>query len=188
MTATATQPRTTTWSIDPMHTGVEFSVRHLMIATVRGRFSDVVGKLVLDEARPERSSVEVVIDAASIDTRVQARDEHLRSADFFDVANHPKLTFRSRRIEGSWSAPGDTFRLIGDLTIRGVTREVPLVVTYRGRVRDQYGSERIVFAAEGKIDRQEFGLTWNAALETGGVVVANEVGIHLEIEAVRNDD
>lgn len=171
-----------TWQIDPAHTGVEFAVKHMMISTVKGRFADVSGTIVLDEADLSGSSVEVDIDAASIDTRQDQRDEHLRSSDFFDVQNHPKITFRSRRVE---SEGGGRFRVIGDLTIRGVTREVVLEATDEGRGMDPWGNEKAGFTAHTVIDRQDYGLTWNTALETGGILVGNEVKISLEVQAAK---
>ncbi len=171
-----------TWQIDPAHTGVEFAVRHMMISTVKGRFGDVSGTIVLDEDDIAGSSVEVEIGVASIDTRQEQRDDHLRSADFFDVENHPKITFRSRRVEPQ----GDgKFRVIGDLTIRGVTKEVVLEATDEGRGKDPWGNEKSAFSAQTVIDRRDFGLTWNAALETGGVLVGNEVKISLEVQAAK---
>lgn len=172
---------TRTWVLDPAHTVVEFAVKHMMIATVRGNFGQVEGTLRLDERDPSRSTVEAKIDVASIDTRQSQRDEHLRSADFFDVANHPTMEFRSRRVE---QVSKDRYRVTGDLTIRGETREVELDVTEGGRIRDPWGADRIAFSAEGKIDRTEFGLKWNQALEAGGVVVSNEVRISIEAQAV----
>jgi polyisoprenoid-binding protein YceI len=174
-----------TWTIDPAHTLVEFSAKHLMITTVRGGFSEVAGTIVVNEANPSQSSVEVDIAAASIDTRVDQRDAHLRSADFLHVENFPKITFRSRRIEGAPDVEGNRFRIVGDLTIRGTTREVALDVTYDGRREDPWGGERIGFSADTRIDRRDFGLTWNQALEAGGVVVGNDIRIHLEVQAVR---
>lgn len=170
------------WQIDPAHTGVEFAVKHMMISTVKGRFGEVSGTITLDEADLSGSSVEVEIDAASIDTRQPDRDAHLRSADFFDVEKFPKLTFRSRRIE---VAGGDRFRVIGDLKIRDVTREVVLDATYEGRGKDPWGNEKAGFTAQTSIDRRDFGLTWNAALETGGILVGNEIKINLEVQAAR---
>jgi len=170
------------WQIDPAHTGVEFAVKHMMISTVKGRFGDVSGTITLDEADLSGSSVEVDIDVASIDTRQADRDAHLRSADFFDVENHPKITYRSRRVE---VVGENRFRVIGDLTIRGETREVVLDATFEGRGKDPWGNEKAGFTAQAVIDRRDFGLTWNAALETGGILVGNEVKINLEIQATR---
>jgi polyisoprenoid-binding protein YceI len=173
---------TTTWNIDASHSHVEFSVRHLMISTVKGRFGEVSGKVVTDEGDPSRGQVEVTINAASIDTREAQRDAHLRSADFFDAENFPTLTFKSTRIA---KASGDDLTVTGDLTIRGTTREVVLDVTSEGRVTDPWGGERAGFTAKGKIKRSDFGLTWNMALETGGVVVGDEIKISIDVELVK---
>ena len=175
-----------TWQIDPAHTHVEFAVRHLMISTVKGRFADVQGIVRMDEASPGAAEVDVTIGVASIDTRQDERDAHLRSADFLHAAGFPAITFRSRRIEGI-PLEGD-FRLVGDLTIRGVTREVALDVSQEGRVTDPWGNERAGFNARTKIDRTDFGLTWNQALEAGGVLVGNEVRISAEVELVRQSE
>lgn len=174
------------WNIDSTHTLVEFSARHMMITTVKGRFADVSGTIDFDEAQPERSSVTVEIDAASIDTRSEQRDQHLRSADFLDVENHPSLLFRSKRVEGDIAA-GTEFDVIGDLTIRGVTREVVVRSRLEGKGRDPWGGERVSFSGETRIDRESFGLTWNQALETGGLLVSNEIRISIEAQAVRAD-
>ena len=173
---------TTTWSIDPAHTLVEFSAKHMMITTVKGRFAEVSGTIHVDEAAPR---VEVEMDAASIDTRSEQRDQHLRSADFLDVENFPKVSFRSTRVEGAFATPGDEFRVHGELTIRGTTREVVLDATFEGTGKDPWGGERASFSARGKIDRRDFGLTWNAALETGGVLVSNEIRLAIEAQAVK---
>jgi polyisoprenoid-binding protein YceI len=175
----------TTWSLDPNHTLVEFSAKHMMITTVKGRFVGVRGTLSIDETNPDRSTAVIDIDAPTIDTRADQRDQHLRSADFLDVENFPTLTFRSRRIEGAKAAEGARFRVVGDLTIRGVTREVTLDTTYEGRGRDPWGGERVSFSATTRIDRRDFGLTWNAALEAGGVLVSNEIRIDIEAQAIR---
>ena len=184
-TATPSSPAVASWTIDPVHSLVEFSAKHMMITTVKGRIPDVRGTVTIDETNPEASVVEVEFDPASIDTRAEQRDQHLRSADFLDVEQFPVLSFRSRRIEGSPLADGGSFRLIGDLTIRGVTREVALDATFEGRGTDPWGTEKVSFSAATKIDRRDFGLTWNAALETGGVLVSNDVKIHLEVQAAR---
>lgn len=180
-TATAERTGSTTWTIDPAHSSVEFAVRHLMITTVRGRFTGVTGTLVTDDRDPAKSAVDVVIDAATIDTREPQRDAHLRSADFFDVGQFPTLTFRSTGIDGT---PGDSFRLAGDLTIHGVTRPVVLDVQSEGRVKDAWGGLRAGFTATTKIRRSEFGLTWNQLLEAGGVTVSDDVRISLDIQLV----
>ena len=185
-TATASQQQsTTTWNIDPAHSLVEFSAKHMMITTVKGRFADVRGTVSLDTDQPGASSVAVEIASASLDTRTEQRDQHLRSADFLDAENHPLITFRSRRIEGLQLAEGSAFRIVGDLTIRGVTREIALDAIYDGQGKDPWGGERVSFSATTKLDRREFGLTWNAALETGGVLVSNEIKIQIEVQAIR---
>jgi polyisoprenoid-binding protein YceI len=153
---------------------------------VKGRIADVKGTITLDEADLNRSTVEVELGAASIDTRNEQRDGHLRSPDFLDVEQFPTISFRSRRIEGASLSEGARFRVIGELTVRGVTREVVLDATYEGRGRDPWGGERVSFSADTKIDRRDFGLTWNAALEAGGVLVSNEIKLHLEVQAIRN--
>ena len=183
-TIAPSQSETTTWTLDAAHTLVEFAAKHMMITTVKGRLADVRGSVTLDETRPEQSAVEVEMAAASIDTRNEQRDGHLRSPDFLDAEQFPTISFRSRRVEGTPTAVGESFRVIGDLTIRGVTREVTLDATYEGRGRDPWGGERVSFAASTKIDRRDFGLTWNAALETGGVLVSNEIRITIEAQAV----
>jgi polyisoprenoid-binding protein YceI len=179
------QESKTTWNIDPAHTLVEFSAKHMMITTVKGRFADVRGTLTMNEERPEASSATVELAAASLDTRTEQRDQHLRSADFLDAENYPLISFRSRRIEGLRFAEGAEFRIIGDVTIRDVTREIALDATYEGRGRDPWGGERVSFSATTKLDRRDFGLTWNAALESGGVLVSNEIKIHIEAQAIR---
>lgn len=184
-TQTLEQNSTTTWSIDPTHTVVEFSARHMMITTVRGQFGAVGGTIRIDAEDPARSSVEVEIDATSLDTRTEQRDAHLRSADFLDVERFPTLRFRSTRIEGAAPEPGDRFRVVGELTIRDVTREVVLDATYEGTGRDPWGGDRISFSADTRIDRRDFGLVWNVPLETGGILVSNDVRIHIEAQAVK---
>jgi polyisoprenoid-binding protein YceI len=174
-----------TWSIDPAHSSVEFSVKHMMFTTVRGRFKDVGGTIAVDGRAPDRSTVEVEIEAASIDTGVEDRDEHLRSADFLGVESHPKITFRSKRVEGAHARGGDRFRVIGDLTIRGETREVTLDAVLEGTGTDPWGNERAGFRATCEIDRRDFGLMWNQALETGGVLVGHNVRIELDVQAVQ---
>jgi polyisoprenoid-binding protein YceI len=168
-----------TWRIDPAHSQVEFAVKHLMISTVRGRFGEVTGTLVV----PERGTptVEASIAATSVDTRSEQRDAHLRSPDFFDVEHHPALTFVGRHFE----ARGDEGRLSGDLTIRGVTREVTLAVESLGAARDPWGGERIAFTATTKLNRRDFGLTWNQTLETGGVLVSDDIRVTVEVQMVR---
>ena len=171
------------WQIDPAHSQVEFAVRHLMISTVKGAFGDVRGTVWVDESEAKTVLVDVTIQVASIDTRQEQRDAHLRSADFFDAVRFPTITFRSRLVEGDHH--DSEFRLVGDLTIRDVTREVVLVVSNEGRLTDPWGAERAGFSAQARIDRTDFGLTWNQALETGGVLVSNEVKISIEVELIR---
>jgi len=185
MTSTATTtatPTRTTWTIDPAHSQVEFAVRHLMITKVRGRFTGVKGTLVTDEADSTTSQVDVVIDVSTIDTREPQRDAHLKSPDFFDVEKYPTLTFKSTRVTG---APGDRLTVVGDLTIHGVTREVALDVTSEGRAKDPWGGERAGYSATTKINRRDFGLNWNQALETGGFLVGDEIAISLDLELLR---
>jgi len=183
MTQAAAQA--TTWTVDKAHSQVEFGVKHMMFTTVRGQFRDFDATIRLDEANPNESTVEAVIDAASIDTSVADRDNHLRSADFFDAEKHPKLTFRSTRIEGAAFEEGRRFTVIGDLTIRGTTREIALEATYEGRGRDPWGQEKAAFTAEGKIDRHDFGLTWNQTLEAGGVLVGREIKLTIDAQFVQ---
>lgn len=178
--STVITPATTRWAIDPAHSNVEFSVRHLMIATVKGRFADVQGRVVFDHGDPSTAEVDVTLAAASIDTRMPQRDEHLRSADFFDVRQFPNLTFRSRRV----TVDGDDIKLVGDLTIRGITREVVLDVVSHGQQVDPWGQRKAGFEAKGKVKRSAFGLTWNQALETGGVMVGDEVKLSIDVELV----
>jgi polyisoprenoid-binding protein YceI len=178
-TQTQTLPTTGTWTIDPSHSEVSFKVRHLGISKTRGRFGAFSGDIVVAE-QPEDSRVSVEIDAASIDTKDQGRDEHLRSADFFDVEHFPTLTFATTGVEQR----GDRWVVTGDLTIRGVTRPVVLDTQVVGLVTDPWGNERVGFQAGAEINREDFGLTWNAALETGGVLVGKTVRIDLEVEAV----
>lgn len=190
MTATNATPSnattaTSSWNIDAAHSLVEFSAKHMLITTVKGTIAEMRGTLTIDEAQPANSSVEVEFDAASLSTRSTQRDEHLRSPDFLDVAQFPTLSFRSTRIEGARMEAGHSFRVVGDLTIHGVTREVTLDATFEGSGRDPWGGDRVSFSAQTKIDRREFGLTWNALLESGGALVSNDIKIHLEVQAVR---
>ena len=171
----------TTWAIDPAHSNVEFAVRHLMITTVKGRFTDVQGVVVLDEGNPATSSADITVNVSSIDTREAQRDAHLRSADFFDVETFPALTFRSTGVR---DVSGSEFKLVGDLTIHGVTREVTLDVAFEGRSKDPWGGERAGYSAITKIRRSDFGLTWNQLLETGGLAVSDDVKITLDVELI----
>jgi polyisoprenoid-binding protein YceI len=180
-TATATSTRTS-WRIDPAHSLVEFAVRHMMISTVRGRFAGVKGTVVIHGDHPGTAQVEVEIDSHSIDTREPQRDAHLKSADFFDAEQYTTITFNSR---GATDVQGDRFKLVGDLTVHGVTREVILDVTSGGRGKDPWGGERAGYSATTKINRSDFGLTWNQALETGGILVGDEIRISLDLELVK---
>lgn len=170
-----------TWKFDPAHTSASFSVRHMMVTTVRGYFEKVGGTLVYDPANPAASYVEAEIDAASINTGVTDRDNHLRSADFLDAANYPKIVFKSRRIELKGD---DEARVYGDLTIRGVTREVVIDAELLGITDSPFGDRRIGFHGVTKINREDWGLTWNVALEAGGVLVGRDVKIELDVEAI----
>jgi len=172
----------TVWQLDPAHTTVEFSVRHMMVARVRGRFTAVRGTVELDEQDVTRSVVEVAIDASTIDTGQPQRDAHLRSPDFLDVEHHPEIRFRSRRIEPLGEG---RYRVVGDLTIRGVAREVALEVEETGRTRDPWGNDRIGYVARTAINRHDWGVSWNQLLEAGGVVVGDEVKIEIEGELMR---
>jgi polyisoprenoid-binding protein YceI len=172
-----------TWKIDNAHSQIDFAVRHMVVAKVRGRFNAWAGELDLDEKDLTRSSVKVEIDAASIDTGNGQRDGHLRSPDFFDAEKFPKLSFRSKRIEKG--GPGrDRYRVVGDLTIRDVTREVVLDAEALGIGKDPWGNDRAAFSASASIDRREFGLTWNQVLEAGGVLVGEKIEIGIELQAV----
>ena len=183
MTAAAAHPvALAPWQIDTAHTEVEFAVRHLMISTVKGRFANVTGHVTYDPADPDALDVEVTIPVATVDTRVEPRDNHLRSADFFDAEHHPTITFRARRVEGDVSRP---FKLIGDLTIRGVTQGVTLDVTPEGGMNDPWGNERLGFSATGLIHRGDFGLHYNQVLEAGGVAVGEQVKLIIKTEMIR---
>lgn len=171
---------TTIYKLDPAHTTVEFVVRHLMITKVRGRFAAFDGQIELVPGSDLPLTISAVIDAGSIDTREDQRDGHLRSADFFEVDKYPQLSFESERIDGT----PDEFMIDGKLTIHGVTRNVTLRGNFEGRANDPWGGVRIGYSAHTTINRKDFGLTWNAALETGGVVVGDEVRIELNVEAV----
>jgi len=187
MTSTATliqpQTSTTTWNLDPAHTVAEFKVKHMMIANVKGHFSKVSGVLIRDESDPANDRVEATIEAASIETRNEQRDGHLKSADFFDVEKFPTLHFKSTGI----SVVGDgELSVEGDLTIRGVTRKVRFAVEGpTPPAKDPWGSTRIGVSASTKINRKDFGLTWNAALETGGILVGDDVTITLDTQFVK---
>ena len=180
MTAPAAASKTT-WKLDPAHSHIEFSAKHMMITTVKGRFADYEGTVTGDQQSPAGATVNVTIKAASIDTRTEQRDGHLRSPDFLDVEKFPTITFRSTKIAGT----KDKFTLTGDLTIRDVTKPVTLDVTFEGQGADPWGGTRAGFSATGKIDRREFGLTWNQALEAGGVLVSNDIKLHIDAQLVQ---
>ncbi len=171
-----------TWNIDASHTLVEFGIRHLMITTVKGRFGGVEGTIKGDMDDLTGAEVDVKIDAASIDTRDEKRDEHLRSADFFEVEKYPHMTYKSTKV----TKTGDkTYTIDGELTIRDVTRPVTLEAEFLGKAVDPWGNEKVGFSAKGKLNRKDFGLTWNAPLEAGGVLVGDEVTIQLEVQATK---
>ena len=181
MTATVDDTKTAqTYAIDKMHSEVAFQVRHLL-TKVRGRFSAFSGTLHFDEDHPEQSSAELTIDASSVDTGTPDRDTHLRSDDFFAVGTYPTLTFRSA---GVVKTGDDTFAVTGTLTIRGVAKEITLPVTYLGTAKDPWGMVRAGFVATILLNRKDFGLTWNAALETGGFLVGDDVRVNLSIQAI----
>jgi polyisoprenoid-binding protein YceI len=192
MTATAPQIQTRTFNgvdipeagafaIDTSHSAAAFSVRHLMVSKTKGRFTDFAGTITIAD-EPLDSSVDVTIQAESITTGDDARDNHLRSADFLDVEQHPTLSFKSTSVRHSGR---ENFVVEGDLTVAGVTKPVSLALEYQGSAVDPWGGVRVAFSASTKINREDFGLTWNQALETGGVLVGKEVTIDLEVEAVR---
>ena len=181
MTTTSTAVATA-WQVDPTHSHAEFAVRHLMISTVKGRFADVTGTLIDDESDPESASIELTIPVAGIDTRESQRDAHLRSADFFEAEKYPAIRFRSTRVA---NAGHGQFIVTGNLTIRDVTKPITLTVESGGRGKDPWGGERIGFSTSTTINRKDFGLHWNQALETGGVLVGDEVKISVELELIK---
>ncbi len=180
--STAVQAGTSTWQLDPAHSSVEFSVKHMMMTTVRGRFKDVTATLTGDRDHPQAAGVEATIDAASIDTGVADRDAHLRGPDFFNAEQYPTATFRSTRVE---PVDDEHAKIYGELTIRDVTRPVVLDVEYEGQGKDAYGNQRAGFTATTTINRLEYGLKWNPLLETGGAVVSDRVKLTLHIAAVK---
>jgi polyisoprenoid-binding protein YceI len=175
-----TTQTTQTYAIDPAHTTAEFVVRHLMITKVRGRFTGISGTIDVPEGTGVPASVDVTIDATTVDTHEPQRDAHLKSPDFLDAEKFGTIAFKSTGVEGD----GDAFKVRGDLTIHGVTRPVVLDTTFEGRGSDPWGNDRIGYEAHTKINRKDFGLAWNQALETGGVVVGDEVKIELNVEAI----
>ncbi|MDP2937582.1 MAG: YceI family protein [Dehalococcoidia bacterium] len=173
-----------TWKIDPAHSQIQFSVRHMMISNVRGRFEDFTGAVEFDEEDPARSSVEVQIEAASINTKEPQRDTHLRSPDFLDAEKFPQLRYKSRRVEMIDASHG---RMIGDLTIRDLAREVVLDVEYAGKAKSPWGTVSAGFSATAKLSRKDWGLTYNSPLETGGFLVGDQVNISIELELIKQD-
>jgi polyisoprenoid-binding protein YceI len=167
------------YAIDKAHSEAVFQVRHL-ITKVRGRFTDLEGTFQYDDAKPEQSSVDFAIKAASVDTSAADRDAHLRSADFFDVDNHPAITFKSSSVKGS----GSQLQVTGELSIRGVSKQITLPVSYLGGAKDPWGNQRAGFETEITLNRKDFGLNWNAALEAGGFLVGDEVKINLSVQGV----
>jgi polyisoprenoid-binding protein YceI len=181
-TRTTALPAAGSWTIDPGHAEVAFIGRHFMLTKVRGRFTDVGGVVVITDD-PADSTVEVTIGMASVNSGNDTRDDHLRSAELFDVATFPTATYRSSRVV--WTG-GDEARVEGDLTIRGITRPVPLQVRFVGEAVDPWGGQRAVFSATGRVNREDFGITWNMALETGGILVSREVDLEIEVETIRS--
>lgn len=180
-TATITDTATI-WVIDASHSHADFSIKHMMISTVRGGFTAIEGQITLDESDLANSSVEVAIAVDSISTRDEGRDAHLKSADFFDAATYPQIRFVSTSVV---PGKGDEFTVVGDLTIRDVTRQVELKAEKTGTGVTPWGQTIVGFTGDTKFNRKDFGLNWNVALETGGILVGDDVKIHLEIEAVR---
>jgi polyisoprenoid-binding protein YceI len=177
------QTTTSTWKIDPVHSGAEFKVKHMMISNVKGQFTAVTGVATLDETDVTKSRIEATIDAASINTRDVQRDAHLKSADFFDVEKFPTLTFKSKRVA---RAGAEELAVTGDLTIHGVTREVTFDVEGPTLpAKDPWGNTRVGISATTKISRKDYGLTWNAGLETGGFLVGDDVTVTLDVEFVK---
>jgi polyisoprenoid-binding protein YceI len=170
------------WNVDKAHSDITFRVRHMVIARVRGTFGRWEAELEVDPDDLGSSRVEVRVDTASIDTREESRDAHLRSPDFFHVEEHPEMVFRSTRVE---KLDGEHLKIWGELSIRDITKEIPLDVEYSGRLTDPWGNDRIGFLARGKVDRKDFGLVWNAPIEAGGVLVGDEVEISVDLEATR---
>ncbi len=173
------------WQIDSAHSYLQFSVRHMMLAKVRGEFDKFSGTINLDEANPSASTVDVQIEVASINTREAQRDGHLKSPDFFDAEKYPTLAFKSKRVD----VKDNTHAIIvGDLSIRDVTKEVAVNVEYMGQSKTPFGTTNAGFEATTKINRKDFGLTWNAVLETGGVVVGDEIAVSIDLELVKQPD
>lgn len=169
------------YTIDASHSLIEFSVKHMMVTTIKGRFKSFSGEVHIDEQNPAASKVDVTIETASVDTGAEPRDGHLRGADFFDAEKYPTITFTSKRVE---SLGDEKYRVLGDLTVHGVTREIPLEITREGVTKSMQGQQLQAFSAELAISRKDFGLEWNVALESGGWLVGDKVKISLEVEVV----
>lgn len=183
-TTTATAAATGTYAIDPSHSRLGFVARHAMVTKVRGSFNEFSGSGWFDAENPSASHLALTIDAASIDTRNADRDAHLRSNDFFDMERHPQITFASTAVE---AVGGDTYRVTGDLTIKGVTRPVTVDLTYEGTATDPFGNDRLGLEGSVVVNRKDWDLTWNAPLETGGVLVGEKVTLEFEVSAIRTD-
>jgi polyisoprenoid-binding protein YceI len=172
------------WRIDPLHSGAHFSVRHMMISTVRGEFTGITGSVTYDPKDPARDAVEAAIDCATVNTGVAKRDAQLKTADFFDIAHYPTMKFKSKRVE---NAGEGKLKVTGDLTINATTQEVVLDVDGpTAPIRDPRGNEKVGLAASTQISRKKFGITWNEAMESGGIAVADEVSIGLDLELIKN--
>jgi polyisoprenoid-binding protein YceI len=172
----------TKWSVDPTHSSIDFSVKHMMIATVKGAFKEYSATIEADPSDLTTANIEFNVALASVDTRNEDRDNHLRSADFFDVENLPTMNFKATNIVKNDEGEYD---VTGDLTLHGITRSEKFAVTFEGQGKDPWGNEKVGFSGEGKIKRSDYGLTWNAALETGGVLVGDQIKIFLEIQAAK---
>ncbi|KAA0545283.1 YceI family protein [Bacillus sp. BGMRC 2118] len=170
------------WALDASHSSVDFSVRHMMIAQVKGSFNEFSATISADPQDLTTASIQFNVELASVDTRSEDRDNHLRSADFFEVEKYPTMTFSSTNVE---KVDADEYKVKGDLSLHGVTRQETFTVTYEGTGKDPWGNEKVGFSAEGKLNRSDYGLTWNAALETGGVLVGDQIKVSLQIQAAK---
>ncbi len=184
MATSETQAPVTTWVIDPDHSLAEFSIRHMMISTVRGSFPGLSGEIVGDVNDLRSAHAHIAIDVSTVDTRQKDRDKHLRSADFFDVENHPAITFDSTKIQ---RVSDNAYDIEGNMSIRGTTRPITVRAEYMGTSKDPWGNVRAGFSATAEVNRKDFGLQWNQALETGGVLVGDKVKMSVELETVRKD-